>query len=80
MGSGCSTEGNLLRALAERARGQSILAGTRVPVLKKLPPVNSEEPQGRWVTGEPDITLPARHSSESAVLLLGDYDMSVFQL
>lgn len=44
------SEDNVPKALLGQLRGQPVLAGTRVPVLKKRPPRNSEELQGRWVT------------------------------
>lgn len=52
------SEDNVPKALAGPLRGQSVLAGTGVPVLKKLPPRNSEELRGSWVTRGADITLP----------------------
>jgi hypothetical protein len=50
----------------------------RVPVLKKSPPRNSEELQGRWVTwGREATSLCLIVIPEPAMLLLGDYDMSM---
>lgn len=70
MDSGCSIENNVPRALIGRARGQSVLAGARDPVLKKLPPRNSEERSEGGCDSGARHHSPKRHSSESALVTM----------